>query len=194
MLDPRRIGSGCDGRSGSHRGRWPDGLDGDGAAGSAHDFDPRAQGALVTGSVRVVSDGPIGGLLRFEHPGVGAGVVGASPPLERRPLPGAPPGGRNQHLGGHSQPERNRAGVDLPLDERGGPCWKRWRSFWRVDRRPGISRKGSRVPICPILKAQCASPQSARGNSPPMAVELDAGNRIFTTLPVVPVPERVSQE
>ena len=27
-----------------------------------------------------------------------------------------------------------------------------------------------------------------------VAVELDAGNRIFTTLPVVPVPERMSQE
>ena len=39
------------------------------------------RGELVTGSVRVVSDGPIGGLLRFDLPGVGAGVVGASPPL-----------------------------------------------------------------------------------------------------------------
>ena len=39
------------------------------------------RGELVTGSVRVVSDGPIGGMLRFEHPGIGAGVVGASPPL-----------------------------------------------------------------------------------------------------------------
>ena len=39
------------------------------------------RGELVTGSVRVVSDGPIGGMLRFEHPGVGAGVVGASPPI-----------------------------------------------------------------------------------------------------------------
>ena len=27
-----------------------------------------------------------------------------------------------------------------------------------------------------------------------VAVELDAANRIFTTLPVVPVPERTSQE
>ena len=27
-----------------------------------------------------------------------------------------------------------------------------------------------------------------------VAVELDVGNRIFTTLPVVPVPERMSQE
>ena len=45
--DPRRIGSGLDGRSGSHGGRCSDGLDGDGAAGSAHDFDPWARGAGV---------------------------------------------------------------------------------------------------------------------------------------------------
>ena len=43
--DPRRLGSGCDGRSGDHRGRRSDGLDRDGAAGSAHDLDPRARGA-----------------------------------------------------------------------------------------------------------------------------------------------------
>ena len=39
------------------------------------------QGALVTGSVKVVSDGPIGGMLRFNLPHIGEAVVGASPPL-----------------------------------------------------------------------------------------------------------------
>ena len=39
------------------------------------------RGELVTGSVRVVSDGPIGGMLRFEHPDLGVAGVGASPPL-----------------------------------------------------------------------------------------------------------------
>ena len=45
--DPRRIGSGLDGRSGSHGGRCSDGPDGDGAAGRTHDFDPRAGRAGV---------------------------------------------------------------------------------------------------------------------------------------------------
>ena len=45
--DPRRIGSGLDGRSGSYGGRCSDGPDGDGAAGRTHDFDPRAGGAGV---------------------------------------------------------------------------------------------------------------------------------------------------
>ena len=39
------------------------------------------RGELVSGSARVVSDGPIGGMLRFEHPAIGEAVVGAGPPL-----------------------------------------------------------------------------------------------------------------
>ena len=38
----------------------------------------------------------------------------------------------------------------------------------------------------------CIAPHQTPNYSP--AVELDAVNRIFTTLPVVPVPERMSQE
>ena len=39
---------------------------------------------------------------------------------------------------------------------------------------------------------RCTAPEG--GMFTGVAVELDAGNRIFTTLPVVPVPERMSQE
>ena len=39
------------------------------------------QGELVSGSVRVVSDGPIGGVLRFDLPGIGVAGVGASQPV-----------------------------------------------------------------------------------------------------------------
>ena len=39
------------------------------------------RGALVTGSVKVVSDGPIGGMLRFDLPGIGEAVVGVSTPI-----------------------------------------------------------------------------------------------------------------
>ena len=39
------------------------------------------RGDLVSGSVRVVSDGPIGGMLRFDHPSLGVAGVAASPPL-----------------------------------------------------------------------------------------------------------------
>ena len=39
------------------------------------------RGPLVSGSVQVLSDGPIGGVLRFDLPGVGVAGVGASQPL-----------------------------------------------------------------------------------------------------------------
>ena len=40
---------------------------------------------------------------------------------------------------------------------------------------------------------RCTAPPG-EGMFTGVAVELDADNRIFTTLPVVPVPERMSQE
>ena len=39
---------------------------------------------------------------------------------------------------------------------------------------------------------RCTAPDE--GQFTGVAVELDAASRIFTTLPVVPVPERMSQE
>ena len=45
------------------------------------------QGELVTGSVKVVSDGPIGGMLRFDLPGAGVAGVGASPPVRDAVFP-----------------------------------------------------------------------------------------------------------
>ena len=39
------------------------------------------RGELVSGSVKVVSDGPIGGGLRYNLPAIGEAVVGASPPV-----------------------------------------------------------------------------------------------------------------
>ena len=39
------------------------------------------QGELLSGSVRAVSDGPLGGFLRVVLPAVGVGVVGANPPV-----------------------------------------------------------------------------------------------------------------
>ena len=38
------------------------------------------RGPLVTGSVKVVADGPIGGVLRFDSPRIGVAGVGTGPP------------------------------------------------------------------------------------------------------------------
>ena len=45
------------------------------------------QGALVSGSVKVVSEGPIGGGVRYNHPGIGVAGVGASPPVRNALFP-----------------------------------------------------------------------------------------------------------
>ena len=50
------------------------------------------RGEPVSGSVRVVSDGPIGGFLRFDIPGIGVAGVGASAPVALPAQPvNAPP-------------------------------------------------------------------------------------------------------
>ena len=41
---------------------------------------------------------------------------------------------------------------------------------------------------------RCAAPRPGEGMFTGLAVEVDAANRIFTTLPVVPVEERMPQE
>ena len=60
------------------------------------------RGDLLSGSVKVTSDRPIGGFLRFSLPGHRSGRGGSQPPRPGCPLPGSPPGGGNQHRGGDS--------------------------------------------------------------------------------------------
>ena len=78
--------------------------------------------ALVTGSVKVVSEGPIGGMLRYDLPHVGQAVVGGQRGHQRRHLPGAAPAGRHQHRGCDSQPGIERGGGGLRTAARGRPA------------------------------------------------------------------------
>ena len=64
------------------------------------------RGALVSGSVKVVSEGPIGGMLRFDLPHVVEAVVGASPPISDALFP------VRRREGGIN------TGVAVPLEER----------------------------------------------------------------------------
>ena len=45
-----------------------------------------------------------------------------------------------------------------------------------------------------VGSVRCTAPSEGEGMFTGVAVELDAGTHIFTTLPVVPVTERMSQE
>ena len=152
------------------------------------------QGELVSGSVRVVAFGAIGGVLRFDLPGIGVAGVGASPPVSdalfpvRRQEAGINTGVAIHNLESSAEIVRcelMREGVlhdavSIPLAANGQSSWFINEVFTGADT---SDFAGS---------VRCTAP--GEGMFTGVAVELDATNRIFTTLPVVPVPERMSQE
>ena len=148
------------------------------------------RGELVTGSARVVSEGPIGGMLRFEHPDFGVAGVGASPPLSdalfpvRRQEGGITTGVALHNL--ESSPgllrcDLMREGVLLDaasilLEANGQTSWLIDQAFPATDTSDfaGLVR-------CDAV---------GEGLFSAVALEMDPGTRIFATLPVVPVPRR----
>ena len=152
------------------------------------------RGELVSGSVRVVSDGPIGGMLRFEHPALGEAVVGAGPPVGdvlfpvRRQEGGITTGVALHNL--ESSPgllrcDLMREGVlldaaSIPLEANGQTSWLIDQAFPAADTSDftGSVR-------CDAVGERLFSA---------VALEMDPVNRIFTTLPVVPVEERMDRE
>ena len=152
------------------------------------------RGELVSGSVRVIADGPIGGMLRFYLPHVGEAVVGASPPVRdaifpvRRQEGGITTGVALHNL--ESSPgllrcDLMREGVlldaaSIPLEANGQTSWLIDQAFPAADT---SDFAGS---------VRCDA--VGEGLFSAVALEMDPGNRIFATLPVVPVPERASQE
>ena len=150
------------------------------------------QGALVSGSVKVASNGPIGGVLRFNLPGVGVAGVGASQPTRDAIFPARrQAGGINTAAAIHNIEAEavvvscrlmSAATVlevaEIPLMANGQTAQFIEQIFTLTDTSNFVG------------SVRCSSPGRFTG----IAVELDAANRIFTTLPVVPVPERMSQE
>ena len=152
------------------------------------------QGPLVSGSVRVVSEGPIGGMLRYDLPAIGEAVVGASPPLGdalfpvRRQEEGVTTGVALHNL--ESSPalvrcDLLREGVlrdsaSIPLEANGQTSWLIDQAFPTADT---SDFTGS---------VRCDAVGEGRFSA--VALEMDPGTRIFTTLPVFPIPERMSQE
>ena len=151
------------------------------------------RGPLLSGSVKVMSDGPIGGFLRFHLPGVGVAGVGASQPMRDAIFPV-----RRREGGIHTgMVLRNLSETELALTGRlmkkgavleeveillegGQEAWHIEEGFTGTD----MSDFEGSVRFTAVGEGQFTA----------MAVELDAGNRIFTTLPVMPVTERMSQE
>ncbi len=152
------------------------------------------RGELVSGSVRVVSEGPIGGMLRFEHPALGVAGVGASPPVSdalfpvRRQEGGITTGVALHNLessAGLLRCDLMREGVlldavSIPLEANGQTAWLIDQAFPAADTSDFVG------------SVRCTSP--GEGLFSAVALEMDAVNRIFTTLPVVAVGERMAQE
>ena len=146
------------------------------------------QGEVVSGSVKVVSDGPIGGVLRFDLPGIGVAGVGASQPVRdvlfpaRRSAGGISTAAAIHNPGEEAMGVRCRlmkAGVvleevEIPLAANGQQARYIEELFTGTDTSDFVG------------SVRCTAP-AGEGMFTGVAVELDAGNRIFTTLPVVPV-------
>ena len=143
------------------------------------------QGEVVSGSVKVVSNGPIGGVLRFDLPGIGVAGVGASPPVRdalfpaRREVGGIRTAAALHNLGEEAITVSCRLmsggmvleAVEIDLEANGQEARYIEEVFTATDTSDFVG------------SVRCTAPGLFTG----IAVELDDSNRIFTTLPVVPV-------
>ena len=143
------------------------------------------RGELVSGSVAVAANGPIGGVLRFDLPDIGVAGVGASPPVRdalfpaRRQAGGIRTAAALHNLGEEAitvscrlmSGGRVLEAVEIDLEANGQEARYIEELFTATDTSDFVG------------SVRCTAPGRFTG----IAVELDEGNRIFTTLPVVPV-------
>ena len=146
------------------------------------------RGGQVSGSVAVRAEDPMGGVLRFDIPGFGVAGVGDSPPVRDALVPvRRQEGGINTGVAIHNrgtaaltvQCRLMQAGAvleeaDIPLAANGQDARFIDQVFPTADT---LDFVGS---------VRCLTPEPGLFSA--VALELDGTNRIFTTLPVVPVP------
>ena len=154
-------------------------------------------GDLMTGSVKVVTEGPdspIGGVLRFDATGIGVAGVGASQPVRDAIIP------VRRQMGGINTGAalRNLSESELTLTcllMMGGET---------IETQPvTLPANGQTARFISELfehdtseftgSMRCTAPPGAQEFTG-VAVELDDMNGIFTTLPILQVEERMSQE
>ena len=151
------------------------------------------RGDLVSGSVRVVSDGPIGGVLRFDLPGIGVAVVGASPPVSDAVFPVRRQAGINTGVTIHnlgSSAELLRCDLlreGVLLDSAPIPLAANGQTSWTIDEAFPAAYTSDFVG-----SVRCDAVGEGRFSA--VALEMDPGTRVFLALPVFPVPEMPPQE
>ena len=142
------------------------------------------RGEVVTGSVTVISEGPIGGFLRFDLPG------GASQPVRDALFPVRQEGGLDT-----AAAIRNLTESDLVvtcrlmkdgavLEETQIPLAANGQESQYIEEM--FTFTGAAVSDF-VGSVRCTVPAEGEGMFTGVAVEIDEGNRILTTLPVVPV-------
>ena len=145
------------------------------------------EGVVVSGSVIVVADGPIGGVLRFNATGIGVAGVGSSQPVQdaifpaRRKAGGINTGAAIRNLGDDPivvscqlmQEGTALEEKDIPLDGNGQTAKFIQELFTKTDTSDFVG------------SVRCTAPNGKMFTG--VALEMDPGNRIFTTLPLVPV-------
>ena len=152
------------------------------------------RGVVVSGSVKVVSDGPIRGVLRFDLPGVGVAGVGASPPVRDAIFPARRQAGGISTAAAIHNPGEEAIVVSCRLMKEGAvleeaeiPLKANGQEAQFIEEMFTMTDTSDSVGL-----VRCTAPDEGRFTG--VAVELDAANRIFTTLPVVPVKERTDRE
>ncbi|MCY3777728.1 MAG: trypsin-like serine protease [Candidatus Aminicenantes bacterium] len=147
------------------------------------------RGDLVVGSARVIADGPIGGVLRFDAPGIGVVGVGASESLSdalfpaRRQAGGINTGMALRNLEAEEMTVSchlmRRGSVledaEIPLDAGGQ------NARFIHDIFPGVNTSDF------VGSVRCTAPDGERVAG--IALEMDPDNGIFTTLPLVPLDQ-----
>ena len=154
------------------------------------------RGDLLPGSVKVTSDRPIGGFLRFSLPDIGVAGVGVSHPVRDALFPARRQAGvistaaAFHNLGAEAivvSCRLMKSGavleeMEIPLAANGQESQYIEEMFTGTD----ISDFVGLV--------RCTTPAGGEGMFTGVAVEIDEGNRILTTLPGVPVQrEMISQ-
>ena len=154
------------------------------------------RGDLLSGSMKVTSDRPIGGFLRFDLPGIGVAGVGASQPVRDAIFPARRQAGGISTAAAIRNLEAEAMVVSCRLMQAGAVL---------EEMEIHLAANGQEARYIEEMftgtdtsdfvgSVRCTAPAEGEGMFTGVAVELDAGNRILTTLPVVPVQERMSQE
>ena len=155
------------------------------------------RGEVVSGSVTVISEGPIGGFLRYALPGIGVTGVGASQSVRDALFPVRQEGGLDT-----AAAIRNLSESELVvtcrlmkegavLEETEIPLAANGQEARYIEEM--FTFTGADVSDF-VGSVRCTVPAEGEGMFTGVAVEIDEGNRILTTLPVVPVPEMQDQE